>query len=61
MSAIQSAYASIWSQVNSAAALRGVFQSGEVGKIGIYGLQAYGIFKIGEMVGRRNVIGYDLH
>lgn len=28
--------------------------------MGIYAVEAYGIFKIGEMIGRRHVVGYKL-
>ncbi|TFK35261.1 mitochondrial ATP synthase g subunit-domain-containing protein [Crucibulum laeve] len=61
LAAVRTAYASIWSQVSNPAALRSLAQSGDIARVGIYGLQAYGIFKIGEIVGRRSLIGYDLH
>lgn len=45
LSAIQSAYASLWSQITSPGFVRNLIQSGQVGRVGVYGLQAYGIFK----------------
>ncbi|CAO1635431.1 unnamed protein product [Sympodiomycopsis kandeliae] len=37
-----------------------LLKTGEWKKVAIYGLEAYGIFSIGEMIGRRSLIGYDL-
>lgn len=39
---------------------RSVLESGEWVKIGIYGLEAYFIFHIGEIVGRRGLFGYKI-
>ena len=44
--AIRSAYASIWSQITSPGLVRNLIQSGQFGRVGVYGLQAYGIFKV---------------
>ncbi|KIJ89859.1 hypothetical protein K443DRAFT_664665 [Laccaria amethystina LaAM-08-1] len=61
LSAVRQAYESIWDQVSRSGALGKLVRDGEVSAwVGIYGLQAYGIFKIGEIVGRRSLIGYDL-
>lgn len=35
-------------------------ESGEWKKYAIYAAEAYGIFKIGEMIGRRHIVGYGL-
>ncbi|KIJ91747.1 hypothetical protein K443DRAFT_685758 [Laccaria amethystina LaAM-08-1] len=61
LSAVRQAYESIWYQVSRSGALGKLVRDGEVARVGIYGLQAYGIFKIGEIVGRRSLVGYDLH
>ena len=89
LSTIRSAYSSLWSQINTPGLMRNLFKNGEVGRIGVYGLQAYGLFKvrfvsffffflvvfnksspppfffgifqIGEILGRRSLVGYDLH
>lgn len=37
-----------------------MIQSGEWKKYGIYAIEAYGIMKIGEMIGRRHIVGYKL-
>lgn len=34
---------------------RNLYESGQWKKVGIYAVEAYGIFKIGEMIGRRSV------
>ena len=39
---------------------RNLYESGQWKKVGIYAVEAYGIFKIGEMIGRRHVVGYKL-
>lgn len=39
---------------------RKLYESGEYKRWLIYAVEAYGIFKIGEMVGRRHVVGYKL-
>ncbi|KAF9522458.1 mitochondrial ATP synthase g subunit-domain-containing protein [Crepidotus variabilis] len=54
-------YASIWGQITKPGFVGGLVRSGDFGRVGIYGLQAYGIFKIGEIVGRRNLVGYPIH
>ncbi|BGP14525.1 hypothetical protein JCM10213_005186 [Rhodosporidiobolus nylandii] len=37
-----------------------LYESGEYKRWLLYAVEAYGIFKIGEMVGRRHVVGYKL-
>jgi len=59
-SAISSAYSSLWSRASNPAYWRELVRSGEWQRVGIYALEAYGIFKIGEMVGRRSIVGYKL-
>ena len=46
LSTIRSAYSALWSQINTPGLLRSLFRNGEVARIGVYGLQAYGIFKV---------------
>ncbi|KXN90578.1 ATP synthase subunit g, mitochondrial [Leucoagaricus sp. SymC.cos] len=60
LSRFAEAYRQIWSNAIQAAYWRGLVQSGRVTQFGIYGLQAYGIFKIGEILGRRHIIGYPV-
>ncbi|PPR02169.1 hypothetical protein CVT24_011357 [Panaeolus cyanescens] len=61
LAAFRSAYAEIWTQLTTAGFARRVTQNGEWAQLGVYGLQAYGLYKIGEMVGRRSVVGYNIH
>ncbi|KAF9542044.1 hypothetical protein CPC08DRAFT_717016 [Agrocybe pediades] len=53
LDAFKSAHGSLWSQSPTP-------DCGELGRVGVYGLQVYGIFKIGEIIGRRHVVGYKL-
>ncbi|KAF9470483.1 hypothetical protein BDN70DRAFT_821316 [Pholiota conissans] len=57
---VREVYTNLAKQVRAPGYIGSLLKSGEVGRIGVYGLQAYGIFKIGEIVGRRHVVGYKL-
>ncbi|KAG6900722.1 hypothetical protein C0993_003748 [Termitomyces sp. T159_Od127] len=59
--AVQAAYQTLWATATNPAHLRQLAGSGGLARVGVYALEAYGIFKIGEMMGRRSVVGYDLH
>ncbi|EPQ53923.1 hypothetical protein GLOTRDRAFT_77787 [Gloeophyllum trabeum ATCC 11539] len=61
LSAITNAYSTLWARASNPAYWREVLRNGEWKRIGVYGLEAYGIFKIGEILGRRSLVGYDLH
>ncbi|KAF9445449.1 hypothetical protein P691DRAFT_777557 [Macrolepiota fuliginosa MF-IS2] len=61
LSQFSEAYRQLWSNATQVAYWRGLVQSGQVAQVGIYGLQAYGIYKIGEILGRRHLIGYPVH
>ena len=37
-----------------------LYASGQWKKVAVYAVEAYGIFKIGEIIGRRHVVGYKL-
>ncbi|PVG04306.1 hypothetical protein CPB86DRAFT_869016 [Serendipita vermifera] len=60
LSQITQAYRSLWERGSSVQWWRNALESGEWKRVGIYALEAYGIFHIGEMVGRRSIVGYDL-
>ncbi|KAF8185399.1 hypothetical protein BJ912DRAFT_485018 [Pholiota molesta] len=47
-------------QLRSPSYISGLLKRSEVGRIGVHGLQGYGLFKIGDIVGRRRVFGYIL-
>lgn len=46
LSTIRSAYSSLWSQINTPGFIRATIKSGEIFRVGVYGAQAYGIFKV---------------
>ncbi|KAG7531625.1 hypothetical protein FFLO_04209 [Filobasidium floriforme] len=60
LSAYVNSYANIWSNAVSPNFWKGLAQNGQWAKVGVVGLEAYGIFKIGEIIGRRNLVGYKL-
>ncbi|KAH7106413.1 mitochondrial ATP synthase g subunit-domain-containing protein [Auriculariales sp. MPI-PUGE-AT-0066] len=53
-------YKGVVRSARSPAFWRETLQSGAWAKIGIYALEAYTIFKIGEIIGRRKLVGYKL-
>ncbi|KAF5361541.1 hypothetical protein D9757_012086 [Collybiopsis confluens] len=57
---VRSAYRTLWNNASSLGFWQKAVNSGEILRIGIYGAEAYGIFKIGEILGRRSLIGYKL-
>ena len=46
LSTVQNAYSTIWSRASNPGYWREVFRTGEYAKIGVYALEAYGIFKV---------------
>lgn len=46
LSAFQSAYSAIWSRAINPAYWRELARSGEWAKVGVYAVEAYGIFKV---------------
>jgi len=60
LSQITSVYKQLYSSAISIPFWRELWMSGQWTKVAIYGLEAYGIFHIGEMIGRRHIIGYKL-
>ena len=46
LSTVQSAYGTIWSRASSPAYWKEIFRTGEYAKLGIYAVEAYGIFKV---------------
>ncbi|KAG8773454.1 hypothetical protein FRB91_000224 [Serendipita sp. 411] len=60
ISEITQAYKYLWAQGSSLQWWRQLVESGGWKKVGIYALEAYGIFHVGEIVGRRHIVGYKL-
>ena len=46
LATFQSVYATLWSRATSAQYLRELARSGDLTKVGIYAVEAYGIFKV---------------
>jgi len=55
-----SEYSLLWSRATNPAFLRELFRNGEWMRVGVYALEGYGIFKIGEIIGRRSLVGYNV-
>ncbi|EIW58045.1 F1F0 ATP synthase subunit g [Trametes versicolor FP-101664 SS1] len=60
ISAFSSVYSSLWSRASNVQYWRELARSGDLTKVGIYAVEAYGIFKIGEIIGRRSLVGYNV-
>ncbi|GBE90012.1 mitochondrial ATP synthase g subunit-domain-containing protein [Sparassis latifolia] len=60
LSTLTSAYATLWSRAINPSYWRQLARSGDWAKVGVYALEAYSIFKIGEIVGRRSLVGYNV-
>lgn len=61
LSTVLDAYSTLWTRVRDAGYWRTILSNGEWARVGVYAVEAYGIFKIGEILGRRSLVGYDLH
>ena len=57
---VASTYQSVFNNAKNVSYLRQLVESGEWRRYAIYAVEAYGIFSIGEMIGRRNIVGYGL-
>ena len=49
LATVQSAYSTLWARAISPTYWREAAQNGELARIGVYGLEAYGIFKVRPM------------
>ncbi|KAF5335015.1 hypothetical protein D9758_016185 [Tetrapyrgos nigripes] len=58
---IRSAYETLWARAINREYWSGAVGSGEIARIGVYAVEAYGIFKIGEILGRRSLVGYNVN
>lgn len=56
MAQVSQTYSGFFRQAGDMAFWRNMLQSGEWKRWGIYALEAYGIFCIGEMIGRRHIV-----
>lgn len=60
LAAVREVYSILWTRAINPEFWRGAVRSGEIARIGIYGIEAYTIFKVGEIIGRRSLVGYHL-
>jgi len=60
LGAVLGAYGTLFGRARSIEYWRKVVTSGEWARLGVYAVEAYGIFKIGEIVGRRSLVGYNV-
>ncbi|KAJ9477737.1 ATP synthase subunit g, mitochondrial [Pseudozyma hubeiensis] len=60
VNSITSAYRHIYSKISDKTYWTQLLTKGTWKQVGIYAVEAYGIFTIGEMVGRRSLVGYKL-
>ena len=57
-STVTEVYKNAFARARDPSFWREIMANGSWAKIGIYALEAYTIFKIGEMIGRRKLVGY---
>ncbi|SAM76056.1 related to ATP20-subunit G of mitochondrial F1F0-ATP Synthase [Ustilago bromivora] len=60
LNTILSAYRQIWSKASDKGYWAQLLTKGDWKRVGIYAVEAYGIFTIGEMIGRRSLVGYKI-
>ncbi|KAL7004430.1 hypothetical protein EMMF5_006050 [Cystobasidiomycetes sp. EMM_F5] len=60
LQAIRHVYEDGYKKASDASWWRSILESGEWKRLAVYAIEAYGIFTIGEMIGRRHVVGYKL-
>jgi len=60
LGAVFGTYSTLWARARSLGYWREVVRSGEYARLGVYALEAYGIFNIGEILGRRSLVGYNI-
>jgi len=58
--AVRTAYETLWTRAINPAYWRTIASNGEIVRVGIYGVEAYTIFKVGEILGRRSLVGYNI-
>ena len=57
---LQSAYQTLFQRAKSLPYWQNLWTTGQWKVVAIGGLEVYGIFKIGEILGRRSLVGYKL-
>ncbi|QRV89744.1 F1F0-ATP synthase G subunit [Ceratobasidium sp. AG-Ba] len=59
--AFTTAYRTLYEHARNPEYWKGIARSGEWARVALYGIEAYGIFHIGQMIGRRHIVGYKLN
>ncbi len=57
---ITSAYRTLFDRAKSIPYWQDLYRTGEYKKVAVGAVEVYGIFKIGEILGRRSLVGYKL-
>ncbi|TRM59429.1 mitochondrial ATP synthase g subunit-domain-containing protein [Schizophyllum amplum] len=57
---VKAAYETLYARATDRQFWRHAIATGEIAKIFVYSVEAYGIYKIGEMIGRRHIVGYGV-
>ncbi|KAG8935366.1 hypothetical protein FRC03_005271 [Tulasnella sp. 419] len=57
---VQSAYQTLFKRAIDKTYWQDLISTGQWKKVAVGGLEVYGIFKVGEIIGRRNLVGYKL-
>ncbi|KAF5347481.1 hypothetical protein D9758_015043 [Tetrapyrgos nigripes] len=58
---VRSTYQTMWARAINREFWSLAVRSGEIARITVYALEAYGIFKIGEIIGRRSLVRYNFN
>ncbi|KAN0092521.1 Mitochondrial ATP synthase g subunit domain containing protein [Tylopilus felleus] len=58
---ITDTYSVLWNRARNPQYWRDLLTTGEWARVAVYAVEAYTIFKVGEIIGRRHLIGYKLH
>ncbi|KAH0833374.1 mitochondrial ATP synthase g subunit-domain-containing protein [Lanmaoa asiatica] len=61
LATITDAYSVLWGRAKNPQYWRDLLTTGEWAPVALYAVEAYAIFKVGEIIGRRHLIGYKLH
>ncbi|PLW56281.1 hypothetical protein PCANC_04093 [Puccinia coronata f. sp. avenae] len=57
---VKAAYRELAANASSLLFWRQALESGDWKRLAVYGIEAVGLFSIGEMIGRRHIVGYKL-
>lgn len=61
MSTVTEAFRTMYARASDVNYWARIYNNGEWKKLAVYAAEAYGIFTIGEMIGRRHIVGYKIN